>query len=402
MYKIMIVDDEKMSQDMIQKYITARLPEYQVSAVCGNGLEALHSFEETPADIVLVDIRMPVMDGLALIEKLNRLSQDYVPIIVSSYGEFEYAKTAMKLGVKHYLLKPLDFKELTHALEVASHTLKSNRLARASLSSRDDEQEAFFMDVLTGKYPYPKLVSRRFAELSFPFPYDRSAGIYFHLSFSQPENWGYGREGLHTAICNLITFTYTPRFIVPLFRKPDSCNYLMILEDRESLSFDSLCRQAEQILGISLAPHVLLPFASIEQLYSQQTKLTPAASPSPAFEDKLNPEENTAIQIGIEKAIEYMKEHYAEDLTRDDVAEKVFMSGAHFSRCFKMITNTTYKDYLTEIRMLKAIELLNTNTQIQDIALKVGYPNPNRFNINFRQYTSYTPSEYRTQILKQF
>ena len=95
-----------------------------------------------------------------------------------------------------------------------------------------------------------------------------------------------------------------------------------------------------------------------------------------------------------------MQEHYAEDLTRDHVAEKVYMSGAHFSRCFKLITSVSYKDYLTEIRMQKAIELLKTNARISDIAQKVGYNNPNRFNVNFRHYTSYTPSEYRTYVLK--
>ena len=50
--------------------------------------------------------------------------------------------------------------------------------------------------------------------------------------------------------------------------------------------------------------------------------------------------------------------------------------------------------------MQKAMELLKTNIRVADIAERVGYPNPNRFNINFRHYTSYTPSEYRTYVLK--
>ena len=110
--------------------------------------------------------------------------------------------------------------------------------------------------------------------------------------------------------------------------------------------------------------------------------------------------ENPNIQTAIDTAIAYMKEHCDEDLTRDDMAKKVYMSDAHFSRCFKMVTQTTYKDYLTKIRMQRAIELLKTDMKIQDISQKVGYPNPNRFNINFRHYTSYTPSEYRSQVLK--
>ena len=88
-----------------------------------------------------------------------------------------------------------------------------------------------------------------------------------------------------------------------------------------------------------------------------------------------------------------------EDLTRDDVASKVFMCGAHFSRCFKKETGITYLDYLIDLRMKKAIELLQTNCKIQDIAKKIGYTSQNRFIINFRHYTSYTPSEYRRKVL---
>ena len=71
MYRIMLVDDEIVSQNIVQQYIATRLPGYQISAVLNNGWEALQAFRDSPADIMLVDIRMPVMDGLTLIEKLN-------------------------------------------------------------------------------------------------------------------------------------------------------------------------------------------------------------------------------------------------------------------------------------------------------------------------------------------
>ena len=94
--------------------------------------------------------------------------------------------------------------------------------------------------------------------------------------------------------------------------------------------------------------------------------------------------------------------HYPEDLSRSDMARMVYMSDAYFSRCFKALTNTTFKSYLTKIRMEKAIELLSRDVKIQDIAQQVGYANHTRFSIVFRQFTSYTPSEYRTVVLKRF
>lgn len=74
------------------------------------------------------------------------------------------------------------------------------------------------------------------------------------------------------------------------------------------------------------------------------------------------------------------------------------MSGSHFSRCFRMVTNTSYTDYVIEFRMKKAMELLKTSLSIQEIAQRVGYSNANRFTINFRHYASCTPTEYRTNL----
>lgn len=95
MYRIMIVDDETLIQDSIQNYISQNMPSYRITGIYGNGVDALAAFRKSPADIVLIDIRMPQMDGLELIRQLNQLRVYYVPIIISSYSEFTYAKTAM-------------------------------------------------------------------------------------------------------------------------------------------------------------------------------------------------------------------------------------------------------------------------------------------------------------------
>ena len=96
----------------------------------------------------------------------------------------------------------------------------------------------------------------------------------------------------------------------------------------------------------------------------------------------------------------YIQQHYNEDLTREDVADAVFLSSAYFSRFFKQKTGLSFIDYLTTVRMQKAIELLGTHMKVGEIANRVGYLSRNRFFINFRQYSGYTPSEYRKQILR--
>lgn len=412
MYQIMIVDDEINSQDMIYNYIKTNLPLYKVTNICGNGKDALEAFRNCPADILLVDIRMPIMDGLTFIEKLNEITTDMVPIIISSYGEFSYAQTAMRLGVAHYLLKPLDFRELKHALDAASQTLKYKRITYTPHALLDDSQEIYIHDILSGRYTDKETAQQRFSQLTFPFSYNADRGLYIRIEFLNTEKWLYGGDSMVTAITNLINLIYAPDFLLPTFRRLGSCDYLFIYHNSTPDEFTELTQQVQQLLGITIVVQPMFSFSSIEQLRTaaftaplMKVPVNQESSPDKLPEDNvlnLTTEDmaDSILQTSIKNAIAYMQEHYAEDLTRDVVAEKVYMSGAHFSRCFKMIMGISYKDYLTELRMQKAIQLLKTNAKIADIAQQVGYPTPNRFNINFRHYTSYTPSEYRTYVLK--
>lgn len=398
MYRIMIIDDEITSQEMIHNYIRTQLPMYKVTSICQNGKEALETFLRCPADILLVDIRMPIMDGLTFIEKLNDISTNVVPIIISSYGDFSYAQTAMRLGIVHYLLKPLDFHELSHALYAASQTLNFKRISYNPLSLSDDNQELYLHNILKGMYKDKETALDDFSELAFPFSYDKNKGLYIRIDFHNVEKWIYGWDTLLTALTNLIRMLYSPVFVISTFRRKNGCDYLFVCGDIIPMDFIALNEQVQQLLNITISAHSTHSFSSIEQLRINALDMCDVVTID-GFEEKERLD-NTVLKTSIENAIAYMQEHYAEDLTRDHVAEKVYMSGAHFSRCFKLITSVSYKDYLTEIRMQKAIELLKTNARISDIAQKVGYNNPNRFNVNFRHYTSYTPSEYRTYVLK--
>lgn len=104
--------------------------------------------------------------------------------------------------------------------------------------------------------------------------------------------------------------------------------------------------------------------------------------------------------LHIQKALEYIHSHYAEDLTRDSVASAVFLSTAYFSRLFREKMGQSFIDYLTEIRMAKAAELLKTNMRIEVVAKKVGYLNRNQFSKNFLRFSGKLPTEYRKGILQ--
>lgn len=395
MLQIMIVDDEIMSQEIIKNFIDSYLPQYHVQCVCSNGIEALTRFDEDACDIVLVDIHMPIMNGITLIEELNKKSKDYVPIVISGYAEFEYAKSAMKLGVSHYLLKPLDFKELERSLIAASYALTQKRELQTSLNWAEENQEIFFTRLLSGEYMSKKEAITNFGVLHFPFSYDKSAGIFIQISIERNGDLQYEFDIIHSEIKQLIHTLCPVHYVYSLVITDNICNFLLVGDTIPHIPVDEVVFEVNTKLGIPITVSYLHNFSSLEELRIYEPLMCVTISDN--NQAKSNRE---TIENCIKNAVEYIQGHYSEDLTREVVASQVYMSGAYFSRCFKMIMKISYKDYLTEIRMQKAIELLNTCSRIQDIAKLVGYPNTNRFNINFKNFTSYTPSEYRRDVLK--
>ena len=413
MNKIMIVDDEPMTRSHIQQFLQMKFPSYEITGVYGNGAEAFDAFRKNPADIVITDIRMPVMDGLELIQKLQELSTFFVPIIISGYSEFTYAKTAMHLGVIHYLLKPLDFAELTQSLEAASSKLHQNQMLHDHTSSLLEDQELFFADLISGLFADPQKLAAAFHRLDFSFSLSESCGVYLRLSLINPsEPYCYERETLETAFTNLIHMLLRPKCVSTIFRTRKSYDILIIHPDAAVTdnSLQELCAEAKSLLKLDISVSLLFSFQHLEQLTSSLKESLPRSGqafkpheahtlPSGENASYTRPEPSSA-QESIRLAISYIKEHYSEDFTCQELASKVYMSSAHFSRCFKQETGVSFLDYLTEVRMQKALLLLNTNIKVQDIGKMVGYPSKNRFFINFRNYTSYTPTEYRRKVLK--
>ena len=116
MYRAMVVDDEDYIRDLLVKNIRESVPGVEVVAVAGDGREALKSALEQKPDIIITDISMPFMNGLELIKELQRAGINSKNVVISGYDEFDYARQAISLGVKDYLLKPFLPRELRDVL----------------------------------------------------------------------------------------------------------------------------------------------------------------------------------------------------------------------------------------------------------------------------------------------
>lgn len=107
MYKVMIVDDESTFRLGLKKLINWESFGFQVCCDASNGQEAWELQQQYHTDLIITDIKMPVMDGIELTKRLVDAKDPAEIIIVSAYGEFEFAQKVMQFGVRYYLLKPI-------------------------------------------------------------------------------------------------------------------------------------------------------------------------------------------------------------------------------------------------------------------------------------------------------
>lgn len=124
MHKVMIVDDEPMIREGLKTLIDWNKHNFEVVGVAANGREAIEKQIELNPDMILIDIRMPGMDGLQAIEEIRRTNGTCHFLILSGYADFSYAKKAIAHNVDGYILKPIDEDELESYVERISAVLK--------------------------------------------------------------------------------------------------------------------------------------------------------------------------------------------------------------------------------------------------------------------------------------
>lgn len=155
MLKAMLVDDEPN----ILRNLSTVLPwgelGFEVAATARNGEEALRLAESVQPDLVLSDIRMPAMDGIAFVRELRERNGECDILMVTGYQQFDYVKELLKYGVSDYILKPIDYDGLAETIRRAGERLRERRQRRLERERqwghvRGAAKEKLLRDVVAG------------------------------------------------------------------------------------------------------------------------------------------------------------------------------------------------------------------------------------------------------------
>lgn len=197
MLKVLIVDDEKNICLMIQKMIDWESKDMEVVAIANNGKKAFEYIKMYKPDVVISDIRMPGFDGLNLIKMAIEEGLDISYVIISGYKYFEYAHTALKLGVEHYLLKPIDRNELEAVLDKISESrkekqeLKSNKDLNEEVKKSKKKIKKHFLTSIINQNELLKNMemNQLNEEYQLNFHYENFMAFLVKIDFEQDMNW---------------------------------------------------------------------------------------------------------------------------------------------------------------------------------------------------------------------
>lgn len=154
MYKVLLVDDELLDLKGLQYFMNWEDMDMEVCAAASSGFEALEVLEAQQVDIVVTDIKMPIMTGMELARRALELNQKLKIVFVSGYEDFQYAKQAISMSACGYVLKPVDDEDMRRTLIDVKEALNKER-AHSHLEHYFSESEPLlkrelFMQLLDG------------------------------------------------------------------------------------------------------------------------------------------------------------------------------------------------------------------------------------------------------------
>lgn len=410
--RIFLVEDEELVREGLKKYIRKGKPEWEVVGEAGDGELAYFKILEEKPDVVITDIRMPYMSGLELASAVRDVLKDIKIIILSGYGEFNYASEALRIGVIDYLLKPIFKEDLYKALDKVQGLIDEEQAHRRKYEHFHEIKEQH--EYMECQQLFDKLVMgntdtitlcKKAKELGIDIiaPYynivllREGSGEKLLTDAKIKEAWDIYRDS-QRGVC----FDRGSEGIAWLAK---GANLEQVTEHVEIFleKAAEFLGKSSYYVGIGEAAEGIrnLPecfYIASKEYYHNYFK--EGYRDDGEEEQKLNDRSHESVQF----ARDYIAEHYNEEITLNGVAEQVFLSASHLCRLFSKEEGMTFVEYLTKIRMEKAKEMLvSTNMKISEISGEIGYKDSHYFTTLFKRAVGVPPGDYRRRerILKR-
>lgn len=390
--RVLIADDELIIRRGLQTMLE-KDPSIEVVGEAEDGELALELCKETKPEIAFVDINMPFLDGLSFIELLRQMSPSTVVIVISGYDDFEFARKAIELGVFAYMLKPIKetsfFETLAEAKKELYKKLETEEYlqwATEQLAKNKEALVSYFMQaLLCGSYEQEEILQEmKYLATEVPEQYSLFLVSMTQKALLLDENeW---QDSLLYFAAKDHALSIFPQGTL-CYRNGSS--EMVLLSPTLTFEERKLLLDALQIhLGKQLPCELFSVSTHGEGYLSIGDKFA-------SLEDELA--QLKQLPKTIVHAESYLaKNFWQNSISLKEVADHVQVTSQHLSRLFKSALNVTFVEYLTILRVQKALELLkDSEKKIYEVAEEVGYSSQHYFCTAFKRVLHLSPQEYR-------
>lgn len=462
MLKCLIVDDEYISREGLIDSLEWAEFEITIVGAAQNGVEGLRLFEEHRPDIVVTDVKMPLMDGLSMTKEIMNIDPTTKIILLSAYGEFSYAQEAIKYGVSYYLLKPADEEELRNTIQEVieeirvSQALSSDKqitelftaqkyvlCKNEELFIRIGDKDLFFEKMIVAQgffrskfiqiyvipqgrmYPMLETLSKGFYSLSHQDENLVEAYNEANKAFRSANFWQVDKETFHNVDQQWYKWKKSAKMrndtidmVTVTLLENTSGNRLQHLVQ----TLEGFIRVLKQFCGIDKEQIYFYCYELIHHLderfflfndQNEKQRFKEHLYQNEVFEDltsflkreiiilfDTNELSPTDNKI-ISKVKNIVHEQYMENIGSKSIAEQIFLSPNYMGQLFKEVTGKYLNDYILEVRMKEAKKkLIETDKSLSVIAEEVGTSSQAYFTSLFKKVYQMTPKEYRRKIKK--
>jgi len=371
MYKVFLAEDEIVVREGIRNNIHWEETSFILAGEAPDGEMALAMIQDIKPDILITDIRMPFMDGLALSRIVKKAFPWLKIIILSGHDEFEYAREAISIGIEEYLLKPVSAQEMLSTL---------NKVAK-----RIDEEKETLLSIADLKTKIRSAQDSQGEGKNIFDPADLlnidGDMLFTKLKYAAKKDINYIIEEYTVILGN--NWSENPILVYFLFGE-------IIIS--VSKIIEALGGDIKEIVPFSLNRENVQEIISTPGLFYENIRLLLSAMIE--FRDSHT---KGRYQLVIVKAREYIDNNFANtEISLFSTATHVGISPNHLSAVFVQETGENYIEYLTKVRIEKAKQLLaDTAMKSADIANETGFSDPHYFSNIFKKNTGFSPREFR-------
>ncbi|WP_127587677.1 response regulator [Paenibacillus koleovorans] len=348
MLKVLIADDEAPIKRSLSKIIEMEFPQLQIVFLADDGREALKGWEQHQPDLVISDVRMPEMDGIQLSQEIRSRGMQTEIIIISGYNDYGLLRQAMQNGVSDYLLKPVDPEEVVGTL--------GKVIERLGDRARQ----------LNGKNRWLSDRKKTLQKLADAI-------------------WYLQEEHIETEMSAIRGSLESADYPAPVMTDLIMQAFTLVHAELEQLSDGKL--QLMNYKPFQRIAQSLVPFEEIDLLLQH-------------ILSDIREMRNWGSHRLIRSAIEFIEGAYhRESLSLTEISDFVGMSTTYFSKCFRQEMGVSCTQYITKLRMQKAVEMLHNPTyKVYEVAYSTGFSDYAHFAKVFKKTFDFSPSEFRANL----